>query len=72
MVKFSTDLREINANLHDIYAAEYDQQVQSYGCHIADVLFGLCYAFIEPGQQLLDAGYPPIIAVSGMAETALR
>ena len=31
-------------------------QVQAYDCHIADLLFGLCYEFTRPGQRLLDAG----------------
>ncbi len=44
------------AALHDAYAADYDAQVQAYGCHIAEVLFGLCYATIRPGERLLDAG----------------
>ena len=42
--------------LHDGYAADYDAQVQAYDCHIADLLFGLCYEFTRPGQRLLDAG----------------
>jgi predicted TPR repeat methyltransferase len=46
----------MNATLHDAYAADYDQQVQSYGCHVADVLFGLCYEYVQPRQRLLDAG----------------
>lgn len=46
----------MNATLHDAYAADYDQQVQLYGCHVADVLFGLCYEYVQPGQRLLDAG----------------
>jgi predicted TPR repeat methyltransferase len=46
----------VNAHLHDAYAADYDQQVQSYGCHVADVLFGLCYEYVQPGQRLLDVG----------------
>lgn len=46
----------MNATLHDAYAAEYDQQVQAYGCYVADVLFGLCYEYVQPGQRLLDAG----------------
>jgi predicted TPR repeat methyltransferase len=45
-----------NAALHDAYAAGYDAQVEAYDCHIADVLFGLCYEFVEPGQRLLDVG----------------
>jgi predicted TPR repeat methyltransferase len=45
-----------NAVLHDAYAATYDADVQAYDCHIAEVLFGLCYDRITPGQRLLDAG----------------
>jgi predicted TPR repeat methyltransferase len=45
-----------SSRLHDAYAAEYDSQVISYGCHLADVLFGLCYEYTHPGQRLLDAG----------------
>lgn len=44
------------AALHDAYAAEYDAQVLAYDCWIADLLFGLCYEFIHPGQSLLDVG----------------
>jgi predicted TPR repeat methyltransferase len=44
------------AALHDTYAADYDDQVKAYDCYITDVLFGLCYEFIAPGQVLLDAG----------------
>lgn len=45
-----------NAALHDAYAADYDAQVQAYDCHVAEVLFGLCYDAVRPGQRLLDAG----------------
>jgi predicted TPR repeat methyltransferase len=45
-----------DAALHDGYAADYDGQVRAYDCHIADLLFGLCYEFTRPGQRLLDAG----------------
>lgn len=46
----------MNANPHDAYAADYDQQVEAYGSHVTDVLFGLCYELVEPSQRLLDAG----------------
>lgn len=46
----------MKSDLHDNYAAEYDRQVSDYGCHIAEVLFGLCYEFVQPGQYLLEAG----------------
>lgn len=48
--------QKMNSALHDAYASEYDDQVQAYDCHIADVLFGLCYEFLRPGQCLLDLG----------------
>jgi predicted TPR repeat methyltransferase len=44
------------AALHDAYAAKYDAQVQAYDCYIADLLFGLCYEYVQPGERLLDAG----------------
>jgi ubiquinone/menaquinone biosynthesis C-methylase UbiE len=44
------------ADLHDKYAAEYDNQVKVFECYLTDVLFGLCYEYIQPGQHLLDAG----------------
>ncbi len=45
-----------NAALHDAYAADYDSQVKAYDCFITDLLFGLCYEYIQPGGKLLDAG----------------
>jgi predicted TPR repeat methyltransferase len=45
-----------NAALHDAYATGYDEQVLACDCHIADVLFGLCYDRTSPGHRLLDAG----------------
>lgn len=41
---------------HDAYAAEYDDQVKAYDSNVADELFGMCAAHIQPGQQILDAG----------------
>jgi predicted TPR repeat methyltransferase len=44
----------IPSSLHDLYAADYDNQVQACKCHVADALFGLCYEFIQPRQHLLN------------------
>lgn len=41
--------------LHDTYAADYDEQVAKYGCHITDLLFGLVYEKTRSGQKVLDA-----------------
>jgi membrane protease YdiL (CAAX protease family) len=38
---------------HDGHAAEYDAQVHSVDCRVADKLSGLCYEFIRPGQRLV-------------------
>ena len=44
------------SDLHDAYALDYDAQVDAYECYVADLLFGLAYEYIEPGQRLLDIG----------------
>ena len=62
----------MNATLHDAYAADYDQQVQSYGCHVADVLFGLCYEYIQPSQRLLDAGIGSGLSAQLFAKAGLE
>jgi predicted TPR repeat methyltransferase len=61
-----------DAALHDAYAADYDAQVQSYDCHIADLLFGLCYEFVRPGQRLLDAGIGSGLSAQLFAEAGLE
>ncbi len=62
----------MNATLHDAYANDYDHQVQSYGCHVADVLFGLCYEYIQPGQRLLDAGIGSGLSAQLFAKASLE
>ena len=49
-------MRVNQAAHHDGYAAGYDEQAAACECHVADLLFGLCYEFTRPGQRLLDAG----------------
>jgi predicted TPR repeat methyltransferase len=61
-----------NADLHDAYAADYDAQVLAYDCHIADLLFGLCYEFIQPGQRLLDAGIGSGLSSASFAKAGLQ
>ncbi len=58
--------------LHDAYAADYDTQVQAYDCHIADLLFGLCYEAIRPGQRLLDAGIGSGLSAQLFAQAGLQ
>jgi len=43
-------------NPHDAYAGTYDTQAREYQCYIGDLLFGLCYEYVQPGQTALDVG----------------
>jgi predicted TPR repeat methyltransferase len=61
-----------NAASHDAYAAGYDAEVQAYDCHIADLLFGLCYEFTRPGQRLLDAGIGTGLSAQFFAKAGLQ
>ncbi len=62
----------MNADLHDTYAADYDAEVLTHDCHIAEVLFGLNYEFIRPGQRLLDAGIGSGISSALFAKAGLE
>jgi predicted TPR repeat methyltransferase len=42
--------------VHDREAADYDQQVRAYEYHAPEAIFGMCYEYIVPGQNLLDIG----------------
>lgn len=61
-----------NGALHDAYAVDYDAQVQAYDCHIGDLLFGLCYEFVRPGQRLLDAGIGSGLSAQLFAQAGLE
>ena len=62
----------MNPAQHDSYAADYDAQVRAYDCHIADLLFGLCYEFTRPGQSLLDVGTGSELAAQPFARAGLQ
>jgi predicted TPR repeat methyltransferase len=62
----------MNASLHDAYAADYDRQVGAYDCHVADLLFGLCYEYLQPGQTLLDLGIGSGLSALPFAKAGLK
>lgn len=62
----------MKANLHDSYAADYDNQVQACNCHIAEALFGLCYEFVQPSQCLLDLGIGSGLSAALFAKAGLK
>ena len=47
-------------------------QVRAYDCHIGDLLFGLCYEFVRPGQRLLDAGIGSGLSAQLFAQAGLE
>lgn len=42
--------------LHDKIASEYDSLVKKYNSHIHELLSGMCFEYIKPGDSLLDLG----------------
>jgi ubiquinone/menaquinone biosynthesis C-methylase UbiE len=59
-------------NNHDVYAAEYDKQVEAYQVHIADLLFGLSYEYIHPGMRVLDVGIGSGLSALLFAKAGLK
>ncbi|MCK5056193.1 MAG: class I SAM-dependent methyltransferase [Candidatus Aminicenantes bacterium] len=41
---------------HDEFARTYDSQAKQYNSYVFEVLFGMCYEFVKPGESLLDLG----------------
>ena len=60
------------AALHDTYAVGYDAQVRAYECYLAEVLFGLSYEYVRPGESLIDLGIGTGLAAELYARAGLR
>ena len=65
-------MKTAGSDLHDAYALDYDAQVQAYECNIADLLFGLVFEYLEPGQHLLDIGIGSGISAWPFAKAGLE
>jgi predicted TPR repeat methyltransferase len=61
-----------NSLRHDAYASDYDQQVQAAGCYLAEALFGLCFEYVRPNQQLLDLGIGSGLSAAPFAKAGLQ
>lgn len=70
--KLETALPNTQAPLHDAYAVDYDAQVCAYDCHIIDLLFGLSYEYLTPGQRLLDVGIGSGVSSQSFARAGLE
>ena len=59
-------------HIHDQAASNYDEQVQQYDSYGHDVLFGMMYEFIRPGERLLDIGIGTGLSSHSFARAGLR
>ena len=57
---------------HDQIASEYDRLVQDYGSHAAEILFGLCFEYTQPGERLLDLGIGTGLSSQNFAKAGLE
>ena len=37
-------------------ASKYDEEVKEYGTYVHDVIFGMCYEYVNPAEKILDLG----------------
>lgn len=57
--------------LHGQFAAGYDRLAREYGCYAAEVLFGLAYEYVRPGECLLDVGIGTGLSSAPFAKAGL-
>ncbi len=65
-------MNRMNSACHDAYASDYDQQVRAAGCYLEEVLFGLCFEYIQPNQRLLDLGIGSGLSAVPFAKAGLQ
>lgn len=53
-------------------ADRYDEQVKEYDSYAQDVLFGLCYEFVKPGEKILDLGIGTGLASINFSRIGLK
>jgi len=56
---------------HDRFAATYDEQAKEFESHGHDILFGLCYEYINSGDSILDLGIGTGLSSANFAKAGL-
>ena len=59
-------------SVHDQDAAQYDRLVHEYHSYAHDVLFGMSFAYVQPGDWLLDLGIGTGLASESFAKLGLE
>ena len=58
--------------LHGKFASDYDSLAKKYNSHIPELLFGMCFEYIKPGDSLLDLGIGTGLSSILFAEVGLN
>ncbi len=57
---------------HDKFASIYDSKAKEYNSHGHEVLFGMCYEYVRPGDSLLDLGIGTGLSSALFAKAGLK
>ncbi len=58
--------------IHDEHASTYDSQAKDYNSYGHEILFGMCYEYIEAGNTLLDLGIGTGLSSVNFAKAGLH
>lgn len=58
--------------VHDEQAAEYDQQVREYRWFGPEIVFGMCFGYVNPQDRLRDIGIGTGLGALPFAKTGLK